>query len=382
MNLNIQNLSNSFKADLRLYAQMSGSSLILYPSRANYLGRTFYTVFYGDVFSKFPRNSSENFVSGTTSINFQAGTITGADEVSVDFSPISPSSGQGIVGIVSIDSNDRLYIRNCTSKSITAATYDFENGIFPVQKGKIPLYGFLITNVSGVVALSRVCDIRPDLGNIPFDTSDIVFSDSDNLAIGSVFREYISENASAGSNEIRIKSTKLKRGDSISIQSATTTAQVRTVLTVTTGTTFDSITVDQNLASSVTVEDNAFVTLNTYSDTSQVFNNGASRILYDSNWRSCTAGTVETLTHNLSMPLGTYMPYIYFNATPSMSGARPILSNTWDLNATTVGCQLRITPTTAIVRFASTGIVNEISSSGQNTGVLITGFYRLILVGN
>jgi hypothetical protein len=382
MNLNIQNLSNSFKSDLRLFAQISGSSLILYPSRISYLGRTFYTVFYGDSFSKFPRDSSENFLNDTTTINFQSGTITGADAVSVDFSPITPSTGQAIVGIVSIDNNDRLYIRNSTSKSIAASTYDFENGVFPVQKGKIPLYGFLITNVSGTVALAKICDIKPDLGNIPFDTADIVFSNADNLSIGAVFREYLSENASSGSNEIRIKSTKLKRGDSISILSATTAAQVRTVLSVTPGSSYASVIVDQNLSSSVTVANGACVTLNTYSDLSQVFNSEAGRIIYDSNWRYCTTNTNETLTHNLNMPLGTYSPLLYFNTTQSMSGAVILLNNTWSSHGSKVGAQLRLTSTAAVVRFASTGIANTINSTGQNSGTLTTGYYRLILVGN
>lgn len=378
MNLNIQNLSNSFKSDLRLFAQINGSTLVIYPSRRSHLGRLLYTVFYGDVFSKFPRNSSEGFVDGTTEINFTAGTITGSDEVSVDFSPLAPTTGQAVVGIVSIDVNDRLYIRNSTFKSVAAATYDFENGIFPVQKGKIPLYGFLITNVSGTVKISNICDIRPDLGNIPFDTADIVYSD--NFAIGSVFREYLFDSSSSGSNELKIKSTKLKRGDSISIQSAASSPQVRTVLSVATNSNYDTVTIDQNLTSSVNVSDNAFVTFNTYSDASQVFNSSAGKILYDSNWKSCTSGFSETLTHNLYMPLGTYSPIFYFNSTPSMSGATTLLSNVW--GATQVGAQLRLTATTAVVKFASGGIASTINSSGQNEGAVTSGFYRLILVGN
>jgi len=382
MDLKIQNLANSFKKDLRLFAQISGSSLILYPSRCDYQGRSFHTVFYGDIFSKFPRNSSEQYEQGLTTIDFLNGTITGTDFVSPDFSPISPSSGQAIVGIVTIDKDDRIYIRNNSSKSIAAATFDFENGIFPVQKGKIPLYGFLITN-SGSVALSRISDIRPDLGNIPFDTSDVIYTDSDNFSVGSIFREYLHDNALLGSSEIKIKSTKLKRGNSISIQSSTTSPQIITVLSVAYGSSFDTVTLDQSLNTSVSLTGNAFITMNSFSDVSQVFNASSGKILYDSNWRSCSTGVVETLTHNLTLPLGTYIPYIYFNTTQSMVNAKILTSNAWGTSfATKIGAQLKITSTTANVRFASTGIINVISSTGTNTGVVTSGFYRLVLLGN
>jgi hypothetical protein len=383
MDLNIQNLTNSFKKDLRFFAQINGSSMILYPSRCDYQGRSFYTVFYGDSFSKFPRNSSEQYQQGVTVINFSTGLISGSDEVSVDFTPITPAVGQAVVGIISIDKEDRLYIRNNSYKTIEAATWDFENGNFPNQKGKVPLYGFLIKNVSGSSILSRISDIKPDLGNIPFDTADIVYTNTDNFVVGSVFREYLADNALSGSSQIKIKSTKLKRGDSISVQSSATSPQVRTVISVSYDSTSDTITLDQNLNSSVALTNNAFVTLNTFSDLSQVFNSSAGKILYDSNWRGCTTGFSETLTHNLTLPLGTYIPYLYFNTTQTMVNAKILTSYAWGTSfSNKIGAQLKITSTTANVRFATTAIVNLISSTGTNTGTVTSGFYRLILLGN
>jgi hypothetical protein len=383
MDLKILNTSNSFKRDLRLYAEVSGSSLILYPSRYTKSGQNLYTIFYGDLISKFPRNSSEEYQHTTTSINFAEGTITGGDQVSVDFTPITPTEGQAIVGIISIDKDDRLYIRTNLTKSIDAATWDFENGVFPIQKGKIPLYGFFVQNSGGVTSLKRICNIFPEIGNIPFDTADIVYTNDDNFSIGSIFTEYLHDEAVLYQNEIKVKSTKLKRGDSIALKSSTTLPQIRTVISVNYGTSFDTITLDQNLTESLSLINNPFVTLNTFADVSNVFNGSSGKILYDSGWNTCVVNTSYTLTHDLSIPLGTYTPVVYFNTTQSMVNAKKLSSYAWGASfSTKIGVQIKLASTTVTLRFAPSGIINTINNSGVNVGTETTGYYRFLLLGN
>jgi hypothetical protein len=378
MNIQILNLENSFKKDLRMYAQFSGSSVFIYPSRANSSGKNLYTIFSGESFSKFPRNSSESFVNQVTQIDFSTGSV--GDGVSSSFTPISPSVGQAVIGVIAIDRNDRIFIRNNSAQSISSADFDFQNAAFPVQKGRIPLYGFMVSNESGVSKVAKIFDLRPDFNNVPFDTADVVYTNTDNFSIGSVFREYLYADAVAAQNQITIRSTKLKRGDSISIISSTTVAQVRTVLSVSYGDVFDTITLDQNLTSPVTVQNCAAITINTFSDASQVFNGGYGKVLFDFGWRSCSSGLAETLTHNLSLPLGTYYPVLYFNSTRTMNGAKTLCA--FNYSATSVGVQLILTSTTTVVRFASNGIYPTLNSSGQVTGFQTTGFYRLIILGN
>lgn len=381
MNLLIQNLSNSFKSDLRFFAQASGSNIILYPSRSNNSGRTLYSILSGETFSKFPRNSSENFVNQVTTINFLAGTV--GDGVSSSFTPINPTLGQAIIGVVAIDRNDRIFIRNNSSQSIATASFDFDNAAFPVQKGRVPLYGFMISNQSGTVRVSRLCDLRPDLNNVPFDTADVSYTNTENFSVGSVFREYLQDDALSGQAQIRVRSTKLKRGDSISIVSSSSSAQVRTVLSVSYGDAFDTVTLDQNLSSSVTVQNSAAIIINTFSDLSQVFNAGDGKVLHDFGWRACSSSLTETLTHNLTMPLGTYFPVLYFNSSRSMVGAKTLSSFAYTSpSSTAVGVQLRLTSTTVVVRFASGGIYPNLNSTGQNTGFQTSGFYRLMILGN
>lgn len=380
MNIVIQNLSNSLKKDLRLFAQISGFRVFIYPSRSSNSGKNLYTILSGDSFSKFPRSISEEFTNVVTEIDFSAGTIS--DGVSADFTAINPSLGQAVIGIISIDKNDRLYIRNNSSQSIASAEFDFQNGLFPVQKNRVPLYGFLISNTSGTVKVASICDLRPDLNNIPFDTGDVSYTNTENLAVGSVFREYLHDDSSLAQPQIKIRSTKLKRGDSVSLRSDTTTAQVRTVLSVEYGDVFDLITLDQNLTSTVTVANNACVVLSTFSDLSQVFSAASGKILHDFGWRSCSTGFSETLTHNLYLPLGTYFPVIYFNSTKSMSSAKKLSCFSYSSFITSIGVQINITPTTTEVRFATAGIHPNLNSSGQVTGFQTSGFYRLMILGN
>lgn len=380
MNIRIENLSNSFKADLRLFAQKSASSILLYPSRSKNSDKVLYSILSGDTFSKFPRNSSEEFVDQVTTIDFSSGTVS--DGVSSSFTVISPSLGQAVIGVIAIDKNDRIFIRNNSSQTIASADFDFENALFPVQKGRIPLYGFMISNPSGTVRVDKICDLRPDLNNVPFDTADVSYTNTDNLSIGSVFREYLQDDASSAQNQIKITSTKLKRGDSISLVSSTTSAQVRTVLSVSYGSSFDLVTLDQNLSSSVTVQNSACVLINSFADLSQVFNAGSGKIIQDFGWRSCSSGLAETLTHNLYLPLGTYFPVLYFNSSRSMNQAKILSNFAYSSYTTTVGVQLKLTQTTVSVRFANSGIYPNLNSSGQNTGFQTSGFYRLMILGN
>lgn len=60
--------------------------------------------------SIFPKDLSGNYVNGDTYIDFTTGSITGADEVSTDFTPTIPSAGNAIVATVALTASDTIAV--------------------------------------------------------------------------------------------------------------------------------------------------------------------------------------------------------------------------------------------------------------------------------
>ncbi len=60
--------------------------------------------------SAFPRDVSSNYVHEDTFLNFLTGVISGADELSSDFTPTIPTAGNAIVASISLKSDDTLAV--------------------------------------------------------------------------------------------------------------------------------------------------------------------------------------------------------------------------------------------------------------------------------
>lgn len=62
------------------------------------------------VHSNFPQGADFLFNTADTFLDFEAGTVTGGDAQTADFTPVIPSAGKFIVATVSLNPNDRLNI--------------------------------------------------------------------------------------------------------------------------------------------------------------------------------------------------------------------------------------------------------------------------------
>lgn len=376
-NLNIQNRQNAVQRDLRFFGSASGASFTLYPSRYSKYTKVYYTLL-SNTLSLFPRTSGQAFNDGLTTLNFLTGTISGADQISPDFTAPSIGIGNAVIGLISVNSSDVLKITFGTVKSIASAQGDWANNAFPLSRDAVPLWGVLITNLSGTVSITNVADLRPDFAAITYSTKDLVISS--NTQFNYKLQEYLDSNALSGASTLAIRSTNLQTNDLITLTSATG-SQNLTVTGVTKSLPVDSVSVSPVLNQNFNVADNAQVLISTYANFSQAAVSRG-RILYDSNWQSVSVNASQVLSHGLGLNTLTYSFLVFGNTTQTMDGAR--LLHQWaDGGLTqTYGVQITMSFTTATFKFGNTALYQTFNASGQVLGSIVTGFFRAIAVAH
>lgn len=377
-NLNVQNFQNSVTGDLRFKGDYNGNVFSLYPSRYTSNGRQKFS-FVASTVSKFPRDSLGAYNEGMTTLNFTTGVIAGADQTSPDFTPVVPTSGNGIVAVLCISTADVLAVYYGTVKTFAAAEMDFDSNVFPsVPSDMIPLYAFLIRN-GGVI--SSVGDIRPDFSNAVFGTDDVLFTTPTNSQVDFRFMEYLSATTPISTNTLSIWGTKLKANDAITILS-TAGSFSTTVQSVSYGfNAADTVTLQANVPIAFTVANSSHVVLSSYLTLRQAVSS-RSRLLYDSGWNSASVGSGTTLTHNMARSPFTYTVIVYFNTSQTMQGAR-VLHQSADTGLTqTYGVQVRLNSNSFTLKFGSSHIYPILDGTGHLSSTVTSGYFRAIVVAN
>lgn len=225
--LNIQNRNNLVKRGLQFLAQFSGLTLTIYPSRYTVTNRTYYS-FLNEVISQFPRNISQQFNDAVTTLNFSTGMISGGDQVSPVFVPPTIPSGDAVIAVVSVSTNDVLSVTFSNVLSIAQTTTNFNNNILPLTKVNVPLWGLLIYNG----AIQQLADLRPDFSSAVFKYNDINLLS--NTQTWFKMNEYLIADAPASSTSLQIRNSLMDSNTAISIISAEGT-ETATVLNVVRG---------------------------------------------------------------------------------------------------------------------------------------------------
>lgn len=115
--------------------------------------------------SKFPKDSGGDFNPEDTFLNWTTGAITGGDEVSADFTPTIPSSGEFIWALIALLSDDTLTVSYGTAGTRAECINGLRNqetagaGSLPTATGFLVAYVLLSSNGSAILD-NEVYDAR------------------------------------------------------------------------------------------------------------------------------------------------------------------------------------------------------------------------------
>jgi hypothetical protein len=376
-NLKIQNRQNSSKVDTRFLGYSEGSFFYLHPSRYVRNSRVEFG-YVGDIISKFPRSSLNEYQDLITSLDFSTGVIDG-DEISSDFLIPSMSSGEGVIAIISINTQDLLSVAYESVKTIELATIDFNSFNFS-KSYNMPLYCVLIVNRGSGYTIETFHDLRPDLV-LGLDTETLQFTNDNNEEYRIQFLEYLSESALDEQNQINIRNTNLQAGDSITLFSKTNSEnlvveniQKRSPLS-------DIITFSSNLQNAYDLSDLPRVRINEYSNLRQALES-KSKILYDSGWVASSTSQTVNIVHNLNLNIFTYHFLIYFNSVESMEGARLLTQYADTGLSQTYGVNIKMNFDNVTLKFGNNSLYHILDSSGDVLSSVSSGYYRAVAVLN
>jgi hypothetical protein len=377
-NLKIQNRQNSSKVDTRFLGYSEGSVFYLHPSRYVKNSRIEFG-YVGDNISKFPRNTLNEYQDLITSLDFSTGVIDGGDEISSDFLVPNMSSGEGVVAVISINTQDLLSVVYENVKTIELATVDFDSINFS-KPYNMPLYSVLIVNRGSGYKIESFHDLRPDFV-LGLDTETLHFTNDNNEEYRIQFLEYLSESSLAGQNQINIRNTNLQAGDSVTLFSKINSEnlvveniQKRSPLP-------DIITFSSNLQNAYDLSDLPRVRMNEYSNLRQALES-KSKILYDSGWVAASTSQTVNIVHNLNRNIFTYHFLIYFNSVESMEGARLLTQYADTSLSQTYGVNIKMNFDNVTLKFGNNSLYHILDSSGDVLSSVSNGYYRAVAVLN
>jgi hypothetical protein len=377
-NLKIQNRQNSSKIDTRFLGYYEGSVFYLHPSRYVKNSRLEFG-YVGDTISKFPRSFLNEYQDLITSLDFSTGVIDGGDEISPDFLIPSMSSGEGVIAIISINTQDLLSVVYENVKTIELATVDFNSFNFS-KPYNMPLYCVLIVNRGLGYKIETFHDLRPDFV-LGLDTETLQFTNDNNNEYRIQFLEYLSDSALDEQNQIKIRNTNLQAGDSITLFSKNTSEnlvveniQKRSPLS-------DIITFSSNLQNAYDLSDLPRVIMNEYSNLRQALES-KSKILYDSGWVASSTSQTVNIVHNLNRNIFTYNFLVYFNSVESMEGSRLLTQYADTGLSQTYGVNIKMNFDNVTLKFGNNSLYHILDSSGDVLSSVSSGYYRAVAVLN
>lgn len=360
---------------------VNGQSIDLLGSRNSHYSTFFET----GLIANYPPTAGGDYNTAATtkvSINFQTGSITGPDLLSVAFTPSIPTAGQAKCATVYITRTNALRVvygfnQGTLSTVVDGLIAGNPDYIGQVSVGSIRLFSVILTSTNGT-SIDNILESNfysfLATGATAVQSAETLFSDT-NLTLV----EPLLSTSFNGGTTLNLYKTQLKRGDSINIVKTVTgvdTTESKTVTNVAPGASFDVVTFTPPLINDMQVDNGARVVRTSVPDVDTAAVISLRQFGFDSGWLPVLAGNSGTLLHTENKSFSGY-PIVYYNSTASSSNAK-LIQNGFVSGVSRIGVWVYLENT------GKNTIKYVVGNQGLyydfNTNTLITnGFIRIIL---